>query len=102
MALGIVTFFAAVGYHTADKVESHLIQRRLESLAQWQLQRLQAGQPVALPPGLALYLGPQVPQALRALPAGFHDVNAAPTDQDVVIGTTADGQRYALVDEESD
>ncbi|WP_029001740.1 sensor histidine kinase [Azohydromonas australica] len=102
VAIAVGVFFAFVGFHTVEQVESRLIGARLGELAQWQLQRLRAGQEPALPPGLRLYLGEQVPQALRQLPPGFHDIDGPATTLDAFAGTTDDGRPYVLVDEESD
>lgn len=102
VAVAVSGFFAFVGFHTVQQVETRLIGARLAALAQWQLQRLHAGQEVVLPPGLKLYLGEQVPHVLRRLPPGFHDIDGPVTNLDAIAGTTADGQPYVLVDEESD
>jgi signal transduction histidine kinase len=102
VAVAVSGFFAVVGFHTVAQVESQLIGARLGALAQWQLQRLRSGQAPALPPGLRLYLGDQVPAALRQLAPGFHDIDGPVTKLDAVAGTTEDGRPYVLVDEESD
>lgn len=104
LALAASSFFAVLGFHTMEQVETRLIASRLQALAQQQLQRLALGQDVALPQGFKWYDAEHMPAALRALAPGFHDVTAGgqDVDVDVVVVSAPDGRRWALVDEESD
>ncbi len=102
LALVVSGFFVVLGFHTVEQVETRLIASRLQALAQQQLERLALGQEVALPQGLSWYADPRMPAALRQLEPGFYDIDGPQQSMDAVVVLGPHGQRYALVDEESD
>lgn len=99
LAVAVCLFFAMVVYFTVRETEKNLIERRLASIAEWQFARKLEGSVPELPPGIQIFVGPDIPTELSPLLPGFHDVTVAIRTLDVLSGTTSRGERFVAVDD---
>lgn len=100
LALAVCAFFAVVAWFAVEEVEKYLVERRLESFAEWQLRRVDAT--ADLPRGLTFHLGAAIPVDLALLGTGFHEVIDESRNWYVLLGKRTDGTPYAVVDEIGD
>lgn len=100
LALAVCAFFAVVAWFAVEEVENYLVERRLESFAEWQLRRADGA--ADLPRGLAFHVGAAIPADLALLGAGFHEVTDESRNWYVLLGKRTDGIPYAVVDEIGD
>lgn len=100
LALAVCGFFAMVAWFAVGEVERYLVERRLESLVEWQLRRSEAA--TDLPRGLEFHVGAAIPGSLVPLGPGFHEVVDESHNWYVLLGTRADGTRFAAIDEIGD
>ena len=98
LAVAVCGLFAMVVYFTVREIETHLVERRLESIANWQLVRRRQGVAPELPPGVGFYAGAAIPAAMLALPAGFQDLKEGARTLHVFSGTSK-GERFVAIDE---
>lgn len=99
LAVAVCVFFAMVVYFTVRETEKNLVERRLASIAEWQLARKRQGGNPELPPGVRVFAGADIPAELSQLRSGFHDVTVADRTLDVLSGSTSRGERFVAVDE---
>ena len=98
LAVAVCGLFAMVVYFTVREIETHLVERRLASIADWQLARRRQGVAPELPPGVGFYAGAAIPAAMLALPAGFQDLKEGARTLHVFSGTSK-GERFVAIDE---
>lgn len=98
LAVAVCGLFALVVFFTVRELETHVVERRLASIAKWHLARRSQGLAADLPPGVGVFVGAEIPRPLLALRAGFQDVQDGDRTLDVFSGTSM-GERFVAVDE---
>jgi signal transduction histidine kinase len=101
LALLVSSFFTLVTYVSVEVIEVQLIDTRLEKLSSKLISQFQLHQVPETPTDLDFYVNAAIPQSLRHLKPGIHDVV---TDQrELRVFVRNDGSdRFMLVDEISD
>lgn len=100
LAVIIVGFFAGSAFIVIGEIENELIDKRLTHAAE--LWAADSYNPVLTQTiDLSFFRGEQVPQALQHLELGTHELRLNSRALHVLIGE-AQGQRYAIVDDQSD
>jgi len=99
LALVVAGFFCGVAVVAIEKIEEVLISHRLEGIADWYFQESGSGQVKELPPGVTLESDRGIRPMLRDLPPGFHEFDEDGTTKNALIGMSADGTRFAFVEE---
>lgn len=93
-------FFAIIAALAVEGIEVRLVDERLEEVGAWAGPRHAGGLPVEMPAGLSFHHGAGIPQSLRALPEGVHEVTVDGVDLHVLRGRDGDGE-FAVVDHAS-
>ncbi|MGX4642728.1 ATP-binding protein [Massilia sp. SYSU DXS3249] len=93
-------FFAIIAALAVEGIEVRLVDERLEEVAAWAGPRRAGGLPVDMPAGLSYHHGAGIPQSLRSLPEGVHEVTVDGVDLHVLRGRDAAGE-FAAVDHAS-
>lgn len=99
--IGFSVLCAVLAALAIEGIEVHLVDNRLDDVAQWAVPRHAAGLEVDLPAGLRFHQGDAIPPALRKLPPGVSDIEVDGTGLQVLSGTS-EGGPYVVVDYESD
>lgn len=98
LAVAVCGLFAMVVFFTVEEIETRLVERRLTSIAEWQLARRSQGVAPELPPGVSFFAGAAIPAKMRDLPHGFQ-----PLSQDShtlrVLSGVSNGQPFVAADE---
>ncbi len=94
-------FFFALAVIAVEGIEVYLVDDRLESVAAWASPRHAAGLPVEMPAGLSFYRGEAIPEFLRGLPPGVHEIVIGDNELHVLTGKDAEGN-YVAVDRTSE
>lgn len=97
-------FFAIIAALAVEGIEVRLVDERLEEVAAWAGPRYAGGLPVDMPAGLSYHHGDGIPQSLRDLPAGVHEVTVDGVDLHVLRGRDGIGAgagEFAAVDHAS-
>ena len=102
LATAVCLFFAVVVFFARQQIEKYVVHRRLETVAQWRLERADTPMAAEMTPEIAFYRGAAVPPALAALPAGFQEAADGGRTLDVLVGRTPGGERFVAVDMVSD
>lgn len=102
LAVAICGLFSFVVFFTVQEVEAYLVQKRLASIAEWQLTRQNKGDSTELPPGISMFTGTDIPPAMRSLSPGFHELPKDLRTLHVLVGVAQNGEPFAAVDEISD
>ena len=84
-----------------EGIEVHLVDNRLNDVAQWAVPRHAAGLEVDLPAGLRFHQGEAIPTALRHLAPGVSSVEIDGAGMQVLSGVSEAGP-YVVIDYESD
>ena len=98
LAVAVCGLFAMVVFFTVNEIEKHLVEKRLTSIAEWQLARRRQGVAPELPPGVSFFAGPTIPAAMLDLTPGFSDLSNDKRALHVLSGTS-NGERFVAVDE---
>lgn len=93
-------FFAIIAALAVEGIEVRLVDERLEEVAAWAGPRHAGGLPVEMPAGLSFHHGAGIPQSLRALAEGVHEVTVDGVDLHVLRGRDGAGE-FAVVDHAS-
>ena len=93
-------FFAIIAALAVEGIEVRLVDERLEEVAAWAGPRRAGGLPVDMPAGLSYHHGAGIPQSLRALAEGVHEVTVDGVDLHVLRGRDGAGE-FAAVDHAS-
>lgn len=93
-------FFAIIAAIAVEGIEIQLVDERLEEVAAWAGPRSAGALPVEMPAGLSYHHEAGIPPALRALPAGVHEVTVDGVDLHVLRGRDGRGE-WAVVDHAS-
>ncbi|MFC4929121.1 sensor histidine kinase [Massilia sp. GCM10023247] len=93
-------FFAIIAALAVEGIEVRLVDERLEEVAAWAGPRHAGGLPVDMPAGLSFHHGAGIPQSLRALQQGVHEVTVDGVDLHVLRGRDTAGE-FAVVDHAS-
>ncbi|MET0983473.1 MAG: sensor histidine kinase [Telluria sp.] len=93
-------FFAIIAAVAVEGIEVQLVDERLEEVAAWAGPRSAGALPVEMPAGLSYHHGAGIPQSLRALPGGVHEVTIEGVDLHVLRGRDGRGE-WAVVDHAS-
>lgn len=103
LAFGVVCtlFFAAIAAVGVEGIEVHLVDNRLTEVAAWAAPRHTAGIPVEMPAGLSFHREEAIPQSLRYLAPGVHEIKVDGIGLHVLAGQDGAG-KYVVVDHESD
>ncbi|NML63279.1 HAMP domain-containing histidine kinase [Massilia sp. RP-1-19] len=103
LAFGVVCtlFFTAIAAVGVEGIEVHLVDNRLTDVAAWAAPRHTAGMPVDMPAGLSFHRADAIPQSLRDIPPGVHEIEVDGIGLHVLAGQDSAG-RYVVVDHESD
>lgn len=103
LAFGVVCtlFFAAIAAVGVEGIEVHLVDNRLTEVAAWAAPRHTAGMPVEMPAGLSFHRADAIPQSLRHLSPGVHEIEVDGIGLHVLAGQDGAG-KYVVVDHESD
>lgn len=100
LAVIIGGVFAGSAFFVVAEIENELIDERLYRAAElWAASPNRAAQPLIS--DLSFFTGRQVPQALRQLDPGTHELRLNGRGLHVLIGARH-GERYAIVDDQSD
>ncbi|MGH8333095.1 MAG: sensor histidine kinase [Pseudomonas fluorescens] len=100
LAVSIVGFFTGSAFIVVTKIERELIDNRLERAADlWAADAYTAVQSQTL--DLSFFKGPLIPQAFQSLGLGTHEMKLNGRGLHVLIGEVQ-GERYAVVDDQSD
>lgn len=102
LALAVCGLFAAVAYFAEQEIEQKFVERRLSSMAEWYQSRQRQGQATALPPGAFFFSGEQIPEAMRSLAPGFHEIQQADRTSLALAGSSAGGERFVAIDDITD
>ena len=102
LAVAVCGFFAVGVFFSVQEVEKQLVKERLASIAEWQLARQQRRAATELPPGISVFVDSAIPEAMRTLPSGFHEVSQGRKTLHVLVRTGDGGRRFVAVDETSD
>ncbi|MFP5391759.1 MAG: sensor histidine kinase [Gammaproteobacteria bacterium] len=100
-ALGSTLFFATMAVVAVEGIEEHLVDQRLQDVAEWASPRHAGGMSVSMPVGVTFHHGDAIPASLRAVPPGVHTVHVDGIGLHVLAGQDALG-KYVVVDHESD
>lgn len=101
LACAVCTFFAVAAYAAMMTIESRLIDRRLERAADQVLDRYWRRLPLGVPVNVVLYRDDDVPQRLRALGPGLHEVTDGGPPMQVLVRVDR-GLRFVFTDDDSD
>ena len=103
LAFGVVCtlFFAAIAAVGVEGIEVHLVDNRLTEVAAWAAPRHTAGMPVEMPAGLSFHREDAIPQSLRHLTQGVHEIEVDGIGLHVLAGQDGAGN-FVVVDHESD
>ncbi|WP_097137336.1 MULTISPECIES: HAMP domain-containing sensor histidine kinase [unclassified Pseudomonas] len=100
LAVIIVGFFAGAAFFVVGKIEKELIDKRLAHAAQlWAADSYSAVQSQTL--DLSFFKGSLIPPPLQLLEPGTHELKLNGRALHVLLGE-ANGERYAVVDDQSD
>jgi signal transduction histidine kinase len=102
LAVAVCLFFAVVVFFARQQIEKYVVHRRLETVAQWRLDRADTPMAAEMTPEIAFYRGTAMPAALATLKPGFQEVSDGDRTLDVLVGRTPDGERFVAVDLVSD
>ncbi|HEY8880809.1 MAG TPA: HAMP domain-containing sensor histidine kinase [Roseateles sp.] len=102
LALAVCLFFAVMVFFARQQIEKYVVHRRLETVAQWRLERADLPMAAEMTPEIAFYRGSAIPPALAALQPGFQEVSDGDRTLDALVGLTRDGDRFVAVDLVSD
>ncbi len=102
LAVAVCLFFATMVFFARQQIEKHVVHRRLETVAQWRLDRADTPMAAEMTPEIAFYRGNAMPAGLAALPPGFQEVEDGGRTLDVLVGHTPSGERFVAVDLVSD
>jgi signal transduction histidine kinase len=100
-SLGCSLFFVSVTAIVIEGIELRLVDERLKEVAQWAAPRHAGNLPVEMPSAIGFYQGATIPQSLRNLPEGVHDVTVDGLGLHVYASQNAAGP-FVVVDHESD
>ncbi|NHZ63345.1 sensor histidine kinase [Massilia genomosp. 1] len=100
-SLGTCILFSIAAAIVVEGIESRLVDERLKDIAAWASPRHAGRLPVEMPAGVSFHHGPSIPQSLRNLPAGVHDVTVDGIGLHVFAGRDASGP-FVVVDHASD
>ncbi len=100
LAVIIVGFFTGAAFFVVAKIERELIDKRLAHAAElWAADSYSAVQSQTL--DLSFFKGALIPQPLQTLSPGTHELRLNGRALHVLLGE-ANGERYAVVDDQSD
>lgn len=100
LAVIIVGFFTGAAFFVVAKIEKELIDKRLAHAAElWAVDSYSVVQSQTL--DLSFFKGSLIPQALQTLAPGTHELKLNGRALHVLLGET-NGERYAVVDDQSD
>ncbi|NHZ83814.1 HAMP domain-containing protein [Massilia sp. CCM 8695] len=100
-SLGTCILFAIAAVIVVEGIESRLVDERLKDIAAWASPRHAGKLPVEMPAGVSFNHGQSIPQSLRDLPSGVHDVMVDGIGLHVFAGRDATGP-FVVVDHASD
>ncbi|MDP3832483.1 MAG: HAMP domain-containing sensor histidine kinase [Hydrogenophaga sp.] len=100
-AFGSSLLFAVVVTVAIEGIEAHLVDNRLQDIAEWASPRHSGNLPVEMPSGMSFHHGDSIPTSLRGLPPGVQDIEVDGVGLHVLTGKDAAGD-YVVVDHESD
>ncbi|MDE3738817.1 sensor histidine kinase [Metapseudomonas resinovorans] len=92
--------FAGSAFFVIEEIESQLIDKRLVRVTELWTEGLNSTAQLQAS-DLSFFVGQQLPQSLRSLNSGIHELRLNGRTLHVLIGES-DGQRYAVVDDQSD
>lgn len=101
LACAVCTFFAVAAYAAMMTIESRLIDRRLERAAAQVLDRYWRRLPLDVPVNVALYRDHDIPQRLRGLGPGLHEVTEGGPPMQVLVRVDR-GLRFVFTDDDTD
>lgn len=101
LALCSCVLFGIIAVIAVEGIEVHLVDNRLMRVADWALPRYTAGLPLEMPDDLSFYHGDSIPQSLRGLTPGIHEVTVNGVGLNVLAGSDVAGN-YVVVDHDSD
>lgn len=97
LAVAVCSLFAMVVFFTVREIEKHLIERRITSIAEWQLARRRQGVAPELPPGVSFFAGAEIPAGMRDLRGGFQDLSEDRCTLHV-LSAVSNGQPFVAAD----
>ena len=98
LALVVCGLFALVVFFTVKEIEKHLVEKKLASIAQWQLERRSQGVAPELPPGVSFFTGSAIPPSMRDLPLDFQDLSEGKRTLHVLSGLSK-GEQFVVAEE---
>jgi signal transduction histidine kinase len=100
-SLGTCILFAIAAVIVVEGIESRLVDERLKEIAAWASPRHAGKLPVEMPAGVSFHHDQSIPQSLRNLHAGVHDMTVDGIGLHVFAGHDATGP-FVVVDHASD
>lgn len=98
LALAVGGLFALVVFFTVREIETHLVERELAAIAQWQLARRGQGVAPELPPGVSFFAGAAIPVDMRDLALGFQDLGQGKRTLHMLSGVSKN-ERFVVAEE---
>lgn len=85
LAFVLCSFFAFAAYVALELAESQLIDRNLDKLANTLIAQHLGNETPEFPPHIHFYVDDDIPEALRQLPAGIHNMAIDGTEMHIVV-----------------
>lgn len=101
LAFIVCGFFAGVAFFTVRAIEHQLIDKRLAVEADWLVARHRQGTSTELPTGIRFLYGSAIPEDMRALAPGFHELHIGERTL-FVLARVDGGDRFVVIDEQND
>lgn len=99
LVVGIV--FATVAFLTIRAIEQQSMYKRFAAEADWFVARHREGKSAELRPGIQFFQGSGIPNEMRALAPGLHELRVGEHTFFVLAGVDGGG-RFVMVDDQSD
>lgn len=101
LVLVVCIVFAAVAFLTISAIEQQSMYKRFVAEAEWFVARHREGKSAELRPGTYFFRGSGIPNEMRALAPGLHELRVGESVFFVLAGAD-DGGRFVMVDDQSD
>lgn len=101
LAFVLCSFFSLAAYTAVELMESKLIDNNLDKLATNLIGQYINHRTLELPPDISFYVDADIPDTLRKLPPGIHEIENEGTEMHVVV-RMANDQHFVIADDTSD
>lgn len=101
MAFILCSFFSLASYVAVEMAEAKLIDHNLDKLTNQIIGQYLSKEVYELPPDISFYVDDAIPETLRKLPNGTHEIEIGETELHVVV-RNMDGHRFVLSDDTTD